>query len=471
MLGAMIGKELREYARDRRLVILAVVMAALCLLSIGAGAARQAAYQADLDAAIAEDRRIWLSQGEVNPHSAAHFGLYAFKPRAAMSLFDPGLSPWLGDAVWLEAHYQNPVQARPAEADAVLQRFGDLSPAWMLQTLLPLLIILAGFAALAGERERGALRLQLVQGATPARLATAKVLALSVLALTLVAVLSAAGGVAALITGATGDLGVRWIGMLALYGVYALIWAALTVGVSGLTRSGRQALVVLLFIWAIALVVAPRVAAAHAGAAHPTTAAGAFWEQAAKLRAEGIDGHDPADARTAAVREEYLARYGVDDIEDLPFDFAGVTLQLGEEYGNRVFETLYGEIARREAAQQELILGYSPLSPSLAVRALSAGLAGNDLAHQTRFTEAAEVHRRGVQRRLNEEQRLHGKGQDFNNTVDADFWQEVATFDYAPPSFTAVARAYAASALILLAWLLAALALVAIAARRLETRA
>lgn len=472
MRRAMILKELTEFARDRRLAILAAIVLILSLVSVGVGAVRQVAYQQQQAAAVAEDRRIWLDQGEVNPHSAAHFGLFAFKPRAAMSLFDPGLSPWLGDAVWLEAHYKNPAQARQVETDAVLQRFGDLSPAWMLQTLLPLLIVLAGSAAVAGDRERGTLKLQLAQGARPPSLLFAKFAALSLVSLGVVAVLTVAGGVAALIGGATGaDLGVRWGGLFLVYSAYAVIWSALTITLSALAGTARQALVVLLAVWALALVVAPRAGAAHAGAAYPGVTAGDFWERATELREQGIDGHNPANERTAAIRQAYLDQYGVDTVEELPFDFSGVTLQLGEEYGNQIYDRLYGEIARTEAAQADLIMAWSPLSPVLAARTLSAGLAGNDLTHQARFTAAAEAHRREVQRRLNEEQRLHGKGQDFNNKVEADFWEEVATFQYRTPAFTGLWASYGVAAAILLGWLLASLALVALAARRLEKRA
>ena len=472
MIATVARRELTELLRDRRLTLLGIVILALALAALVFGSIDQARFTEGRTEAIAADRAIWQGQGEVNPHSAAHFGMFAFRPRASLTLFDPGLSPWMGEAVWIEAHYQNPAQGRPAESSALVQRFGDLSAAWMLQTLLPLFIILAGFANVAGERERGALRLQLVQGASARRLVTGKALALFALAMMVALPLVIIGGVAALkLTSDAGDAATRWLWLLLIYAGYALIWTAFTLGVSALANSARQALVILLASWVLAVALLPRFAADTAARAYPTMAAGEFWESIKKARNEGIDGHDPSDARTKALQEAVMKQYGVTRMEDLPVDFSGIALQAGEDYGNRVFDRFYGDLRDAQNAQQRAALAFSPLSPLMALRPLSAGLAGNDVTHQEAFTAAAEQHRRAVQRRLNDEQTEHGKGANFNNKVHADFWMNVPTFDWQPPQLAKVARAYVAPGLILLAWLAAALSFLLFAARRLETRA
>ncbi len=472
MVPTIARRELTELLRDRRLTVLAAVILVLALAALVFGSAEQARFAEGRAEAIAADRAIWRGQGEVNPHSAAHFGMFAFRPRASLTLFDPGLSPWMGEAVWVEAHYQNPAQGRPAEASALVQRFGDLSAAWMLQTLLPLFIVLAGFASVAGERERGALRLQLVQGASAWRLVMGKALALFALAmLVALPLLVIGGGVALTLTDNGGDATARWFGLLFAYAGYALIWTAFTLGVSALAGSARQALVILLASWVLAVALLPRFAADTAARAHPTMAAGAFWDAITAAREEGIDGHDPSDARTKALQEAVMKQYGVERMEDLPVDFSGIALQAGEDYGNRVFDRFYGELRQAQDAQQRMALAYSPLSPLMALKPLSAGLAGNDVAHQEAFTAAAEQHRRAVQRRLNEEQTAHGKGANFNNKVDADFWNDVPTFDWRLPPLGEVARTYVSPVLIMLAWLVVALLFLLIAGRRMETRA
>lgn len=471
-LSRIVRREWTEFGRDRRLKMLGLVTLVLAVAALLFGALEQRKFSTDRAEAVTKDAEIWQSQGAVNPHSAAHFGMFAFRPRASLTAFDPGLAPWMGEAVWVEAHYQNPAQGRPAEGTPLLQRFGDLSAAWMLQTLLPLLIILAGYASVAGEREQGMLKLQLIQGVRSTRLLAAKTLTLCGLAaLLLVPMMMLAGGAAWILSDNTEDTLLRWSLLLLAYLLYAAIWALVTVGISALARSARKALVILLVFWALAVVLLPRLAADTGARPHPVASAGAFWEGVQEAREKGIDGHNPGDARAKALQEAVMHRYGVSKIEDLPIDFAGISLQAGEDYGNLVFDRMYGELEAAQRGQQTVALGFSPLTPLAALKPLSAGLSGNDIAHQEAFTAAAEQHRRAVQRVLNDEQTAHGKGANFNNIVDTDFWKKVPTFNWQPPEIAARFGAYLAPALILLAWFVAGLALVAIAANRLEKSA
>ena len=89
-------------------------------------------------AAAATDRALWTGQGAKNPHAAAHFGQYAFKPQSPLALADPGVDAYVGEAVWLEAHRQNEAQFRSARDTGVAARLGGLSFAFVLQTIMPL---------------------------------------------------------------------------------------------------------------------------------------------------------------------------------------------------------------------------------------------------------------------------------------------------------------------------------------------
>lgn len=472
MLRTIMAREWLEFRRDRRLVVLTAIFAALALAAVVTGTSQQLRFVADRAAAVDADRSIWRGQGAVNPHSAAHFGQFAFKPAPTLGLFDPGYSPYFGQAVWIEAHIQNPAQARPAEAAASVQRFGDLSPGWILQTLLPLLIILSGFATAAGERERGNLKLQLVHGARAWPLVAGKTLALTGGAIVIVTALVGLGMVGGLVAvGPSADLLARGVALLAIYATYATVWSMLTVTVSSLASTARQAFVILLGIWALAVVLLPRIAAEEATIAHPLPSAGAFWETVAKAREAGIDGHSSEDARTKALMASTLARYGAKTPADLPVDFAGIALQAGEDYGNTVFDRLYGQYAAMERAQAERQLWYAPLSPTIALRAASMGFSGTDLVHQQAFLKAAEQHRRHVERLLNDEQTRTGRGRNFNNTVAAGFFDGIPVFSYVSPRLLSVSANYAAPAAVLLAWLIGAIALLALASRRLEARA
>ncbi|OBX17984.1 hypothetical protein A9995_13650 [Erythrobacter sp. QSSC1-22B] len=474
MIASIIRKEFAEFHRDRRLRLVGLAMIVLALAALAVSALAQARYAAERETAMAADRAIWIGQGAINPHLAAHMGQYAFKPRLPLAAFDPGLTPWMGEAVWIEAHYQNPPQARPAETSSLIQRFGDLSPAWILQALLPLLIIMSGFAAVAGERDRGSLKLQLVQGARALPLLAGKaanlmfgaaVVVTSLVVLTSIASASASSTVSSL------DIAVRWMGAVAIYLCYAAIWVGLTVGVSAIASSARQALLILLCVWAVCIVLIPRLAAEHASTVYPVPTAGVFWEKVRLAREGGIDGHNPGDERAATLMEQVLAQYGVSSLEELPVDFAGISLQAGEEYGNLVYDRLYGELQAQENRQVAAQRWYAPVSPLISIKTLSMGLAGTDLVHQQSFTHAAEGHRRDIQRLLNAEQTRTGKGQNNRNTAPPGFWDTVQTFSYVPPAIKGILDRYVMDIVLLLLWVAGTGMFLLFAANRLEKRA
>lgn len=78
-----------------------------------------------------------------------------------------GFDDYLGVAVYIEGHQQNPFSYRPAADTTGLQDFGTLTAATLLQGLLPLVIVLLACGAFAAEREQGTLR-QLLSLGTPA---------------------------------------------------------------------------------------------------------------------------------------------------------------------------------------------------------------------------------------------------------------------------------------------------------------
>jgi ABC-2 type transport system permease protein len=112
---------------------------------------------------------------EKNPHSAAHYGVYAFKPKSQLAIVDTGIDPYVGVATWLEAHKQNEFKYRPAQDRTAVQRFGELTGAEVLQVLLPLFIVLLTFSAFSASASRG-LTAPAAQPGRPPHLAAGKAL-------------------------------------------------------------------------------------------------------------------------------------------------------------------------------------------------------------------------------------------------------------------------------------------------------
>ena len=128
------------------------------------------AYERTRTQAQAASHRQWLTQGTKNAHSAAHFGVYAFRPLPELAPFEPGLHGVLGTTVYLEAHKVNELRDSPDEDGSRLV-YLDSSAAFLARTVLPLLVFLLVASSIAGERERGTLKMVLAQGGSVARIA------------------------------------------------------------------------------------------------------------------------------------------------------------------------------------------------------------------------------------------------------------------------------------------------------------
>ena len=208
MISRIARKELTEMLRDGRFRLLAGMVLAISVLSLAAGWKTYSDLSRQHAAAQAETRAQWLGQDKKNPHSAAHYGMYAFKPKSQLAMVDTGIDPYMGVAVWLEAHKQNDFKFRPAQDRTAVQRFGEMTGAEVLQVLLPLFIVLMTFAAFAGEREQGTLRQLLSLGVSRRDLVMGKALGVAV-ALALVLVPSTVLAVAALALFGRERIGIR----------------------------------------------------------------------------------------------------------------------------------------------------------------------------------------------------------------------------------------------------------------------
>lgn len=237
MIYKIARKEFTETARDRRFFVSALIVGGLLFAALALGWQHSRQIERQHEAAAETTRKQWLDQGEKAPHSAAHYGVYAFKPQMPLAFVDRGIEAFTGVAVYLEAHKQNDFRYRPAQDRTALARFGELTAALVLQILLPLLIVLLAFDAFAGEREAGTLRQVLSLGVPAKNLAFGKVLGLTgVLALLLVpAVLI--GATALMLSGeASEPFGAARFALLVFgYLLYLGIFVAVALAVSALS--------------------------------------------------------------------------------------------------------------------------------------------------------------------------------------------------------------------------------------------
>ena len=139
----IIRKKVLIALRDIRIQIAGSTLVALMLVAVLVGRQGQKLVQKERATAQAVMYDKWVNQGEKHPHSAAHYGQFAFKPKPVLSFLDMGLDQFSGIPVFLEAYKQNELLYSAAQDSNGMTRFGELTAGFILliKRLLRLIIV------------------------------------------------------------------------------------------------------------------------------------------------------------------------------------------------------------------------------------------------------------------------------------------------------------------------------------------
>lgn len=470
------GAEWRLLLRSRlaviglvSLLLLSAIAAVSSASHMGAERDLRAAQQVETDA-------LFEAQPDRHPHRMVHYGTYVYRPVSALAAFDPGVDPFSGTTLYLEGHRQNSATFGAVRENSSLMRFGQLTPAFVLQTLAPLLLVFLGFSMVSRERENGALRHLRSYGTRAAEIVVGKGLALALVALAaLVPALFALGWIALAFPSEAVAAGLIAAG----FALYLLVWVTLILGVSALMTSSRASLVALVAAWAVIAVIAPRGAAELAARIEPLpTRAETDLRLAADLRQMG-DSHNPDDPFFTAFRARLLSEHGVARVEDLPFNYRGALSTEGEALTSRLFDRYFVETATVQRAQAAIVSRASLLSPAMAVRRVSMTGSASDLETHLGFLKQSEAYRFDMVQRLNsmhrdqltfadDSARSRDAAAEQRTRLAARSWQAVPDFVFVPTSGAERQAAMIPAFLILALWLGLGLGLCALAARRIE---
>jgi len=468
--------ELRLMARNRVAIIALVLLFFLTLAAVLSSWSHQRGI-AELRARHQQAAAAaFKAQPDRHPHRMVHYGTFIYRPLGALAAFDPGVDAFTGNSMFLEGHRQNSANFGDVRQSSLLVRFGQLTPAFVLQVVAPLLLIFLGFGVLARETERGTLRVLMLQGVSRGQLVRGKLAALGIVA-AIVGLPAMIGFVAVIAQPETLVLPMAAIALG--YALYLALWVVLILFASAFAKRGRDALLALLAIWTVAVVLLPRVAPDIAGAAVPLqNRLQTDVAIARDLRRLG-DSHNPDDPHLAAFKQSVLRRYGVTRIEDLPVNYKGLLAVEGERLTSSLFDRYASTSFAAQAAQNRLVDAIGVLSPTIAVRALSMAAADTDFAGHRRFLEQAEAYRYALVQRLNRMEAgdvsyaddiAEDEGADRRKRIAADNWQQMPDFVFRPPSGAALATAALPGLAILGLWLALAALLLARVTRRLGAR-
>jgi ABC-2 type transport system permease protein len=454
-LRHIVRKELREAWRQAGAPVVLAAVGLLLAASVIPGVARYRATEQWKEEATATVRQQWLTQGTRHPHSAAHYGVIAFRPLVSTALIEPGVSQFVGQMLPLETHNRAFPSYAPAEDATSAARFAALSPALLSLTLVPLVVILIGFRAISGEREDGNLGTLLASGVAPGQLVAGKLIALGTIAVALVILKMIIEFVGVMLAGRGLPTG-RLLGLEAVHAAYVLVWVLVTIGVSARVRSSRAALAVLLTLWLVNSFVLPRVAASVGRLVVQEPSMEQFRAAIDHDISYRDDGKPWVNEWSQNLISETLEKYGAQRIEDLPVGYAGIMLKGSDAHYEEVFQKHFTELHQLHQRQEAWQHALAAIGPMIAARSLGQAFAGTDLTHAQHFSDAAERYRRMFVEATNDAIEQGTKGTGWDLRVGQTYWDSIPAFDYQPPAPLWAVRQHGLSIAVLLAWLLAA---------------
>jgi len=464
-MRASVRLERKLIMRDRGTIATACLLAAILLLSLVSGLRADQAETTALRSAAKKVQAEWNAQPPKNPHSAAHYGILVYRPRAPLQAIEPGVLPYLGAVTFLEAHKRNAPILSPASVRDADSRYGGTRFSPMLQIAGGFLALVIGFLVGAREQRRGMSPLLRGTGVRGAKLVASKTIVTALL----VTLAATPALVIAAVTVGGGDAGARFAALAAGSLVHLLILASLGVAAGLWLGAARFGLAAVAFTWALGVMILPRVVDISAERLAPLTDRAVAEKVQADFKI-GPDGHGESGANKV-VEQQALARYGVTRKEDLPVNFDALLMQADEEYRGGVYDRRLAEanaVRERQDAIRRIAWAFGPTPAMLD---LSTRLSGADAETQRRFDVDAETFRRTLVGRLNRHMAENSKTGDWEWTPEDGYFASFAAFKPPTPTLADDAAGIWPSALVLLGWFgLAGLAL-AFAARRFDRSA
>ena len=438
------------------------------LLAVFLGIQQTNEQQARYQEAQEQLRQQWESIEAMNPHSAAHYGTYVFKPSNLLNGLDEGVNSVTGNVLRVEGHVQNEIVHSEASQMQFASKFGKLKGALLLQYILPLLLLFLAFHSVSSEKQSGRLKLLVLQGARPTTLVLAKTLSIWLYGM---ALLSVTVLVYALLNmeSLTAEIIKRTLFFYLSYALYYFIITGLTVLFSARWQNTTVALTTMLGIWILWTIFLPNIMLSSVEQWYELPSRNEFQTAMKEDRSKGIDGHNPADERGKELEQQTLEQYGVDSISQLPINFDGLRMQADEEYGNQVWDKHFGNLRTVLAQQKKTYQLGGIITPFISLQNASMGFSSSDDLHHQEFLVQVESYRREFIKILNDKHAFGGSETgDWGWAADNDFFKSVPDYKYQPVQLASVLSTYSTDLLLLVVWVLIVGLLLVLGAKKME---
>ncbi|MBC7826218.1 MAG: DUF3526 domain-containing protein [Chitinophagaceae bacterium] len=454
MIKQIIKKEWLQIRRDKVSVILLTAVVLLLILSLFTSWNYFRWYSNLQQEVTANARHHWETQGEKNSHSAAHFGIYLFKPLSPLAIWDNGIDKHYGVSLYIEAHIRNQLQFKAIEDNPLLARWGELTPAAILLVLLPLLLIWLAGNSIVNDKIAGTFKLAVSQGVSAQKYVWGKAAALWCISSAIIFSTWLMGGLLSTLLSNQSFFGVKSLLLLIMYCLYNGIFIHLGLLVSNKAANRRSALVSLLAIWLVAVWLVPKITAHFSEERYPSPLTEVFLKKISDdVAVNGINGHGGKNEKMKKLEKDWATKYGVDSVQQLPINWLGVTLQADEDTNNLIYDKHYDTLYAGYNNQLLVHKTSSLLSPFMPARLFSMSLAGTDLKNSLHFYSATEAYRKkfiGILNNRLRDNSLYG-GRDTGRVA---FWKSLPAFHYRQSTLPERWKESSTTFLIVLIWLL-----------------
>lgn len=410
-------------------------------------------------------RESWEANPDKHPHRMSHFGTFAFRTHPPLAMFDSGLESFTGNTVFLEAHQQNSVNFSEATFSTGTLRFGELSLALLLRLVLPLLLFFIGFSSVAADKQNGTLKILLSQGATWKELLLGKSIGLSVISLLFFAPILIVLPIALLLVADQAMSDFIWLrfGIIGFaYLVFLCIVSIITIVVSALSNTPKNALLRLLGIWLLLLVLLPKSAQALGNYWFPTPSKLAFQSAIEKEVIAQGDSHNPDDPHYQQLKDSILKVYKVNKVTDLPFNYSGFVMQKGEKVSAALYRKHHTKLVAIYKKQNNATWFSSFINPFSAIKLVSMTLSGTDFSSYIHFQKQAmnklQMEYISPKKKSGSEGKKH--------VVNHEHWEEFEDFKHLPMSFGNSVSIALPALLSLILWTIVALVLLLITSKK-----
>jgi ABC-2 type transport system permease protein len=419
-----------------------------------------------------ESREDWLKNPDKNPHRMAHYGNFAFRKSTPLSVFEFGMEPFFGNAIFLEAHKQNTANFSEAGFSNSMLRFGEISIAMILQILLPLLIFFLGFNSVAAERENGTLKLLLSQGINWKQLLLGKTIGIA----SVIMILFVPTIFVLVLTwlflqnfSISSDETLKMILFIAFHFLYLIFFCFIAVLISALSKTSKKALISLIGIWLLFTIILPRVTQAIGAYIFEAPSKIEFNSSIEKDILKQGDSHNPNDLHYKAIKDSLLAVYKVDSVQKLPFNYSGFIMTEGEKISAQIYNQHLDTLLHVYQKQNSFSRAMSFLNPYIAMKNLSMALSNTDYDSYIDFQKQAETYRYTMAQKMNALQiKYITNDKSKPAVIGKDHWAEVKEFHYEPKGIWAVLKNEITSIISLFLWISLLLIFIKIASKNLK---